>query len=676
MAVTPAYEFTVPAPYGASFVDGEKAISVATPLASATPRTTFRLARWFDFEGGPYTIKAVADDAAFLYASVDSLNQRSVFSTQLGQGVVQSTVYLPRGRRRLDIVLSNLSTAPSPCYVAFSLWRNGTLVYASDADGWVFDTATIPDSGVPAGGDPRLSLRVFSVLPNWANGLTERIEYLSEILPSEADVEQRRSPRRYPRRSIEAGFARHDIARARLDSFLTGAGRDEVLVPLWHEQYLLPASLGSTLTFPEDTLAMREFFAGDLVIAMNRDPAVYEILTVQSVNLTTDTITFAAAPTQPWAAGCRVIPLRVARILEPASMQALTDNAATAQIRFFLKEPLKWPLPSWGYCAPLFRFAVNRATPLTLTFDRPTHTIDSEVGQIEVTDVTFQSRVGTRLALVLRGRAQVHRFRQFIGMARGRTTRFWMPTLTQDLSPLDNFGANYFDVRNIGLTDYVRSVQNARSTIAIRFNNGRAAVYRRVTTVSESSGNERIFVAPNIPPISLSEVAGVSFVVPSRFDQDAFELQHPVDDSAVVQVGLVVRSTDDQGMPPLECVTTSKPYPIEDVNAMRTTAEFVTGRLRESQLVIEELRNTAEFIGGTLAILVEVYNAPGEPMQTTAEFISGLIEDNAAAYAVPGEPFSSEAQFITGTLESFQVGYDNPAELMQASAEFVQGTIT
>jgi hypothetical protein len=336
MAVTPAYGFTVPAPYGASFVNGEQALSVASPIGSAAARTTFRLARWFDFEGGTYTIKAVADDVAFWYASVDSLNPRAVFSTQVGQGVVQSTVYLPRGRRRLDVVLSNLTTAASPCYVAFSLWKDGILVYASAPSGWVFDTALIPDSALPEIGDPRLSLRVFSVLPNWATGITERIEFLSEVMPSEADEEQRRSTRRFPRRSLEAAFARHDLTRARLDAFLTGAGRDEVLVPLWHEQYVLPATLGATLTFPADSLAMREFFAGDLVIAMNKDAGDFEVLTVESVNLGTDTITFESAPTRTWTAGCRVIPLQVGQTLEAASMQSLTDNTATVQMRFFL----------------------------------------------------------------------------------------------------------------------------------------------------------------------------------------------------------------------------------------------------------------------------------------------------------------------------------------------------
>jgi hypothetical protein len=651
------------------------AISVASPISNAAPRTTFRLAKWFDFEGGPYTIKAVADDAAFFYASIEAGNARAAFSLQLGQGVVQGTVYLPRGRYRLDIALSNLTTTPSPCYAAFSLWRDGNLVYASDADGWVFDTSPIPDLSVPSAGDPRLALRVFSLLPNWANGVTERIEWLSEVMPSEADVEQRRSQRRFPRRSFEASFFRHDIARARLDAFLTGAGRDPVLVPLWHEQYRITTTLGLTLSFPQDSLAMREFFAGDLVIVMHKDPLNYEILRVQSVNLATDTITFAAAPTRTWGAGARIMPLRTGRMLEPASMQSLTDTAATAQIRLFLVEHLKWPAPSWGGCSALFRFDVNRATPLTLSFDRSTHTIDNEFGLIEVTDASFQTRGGTRLALILRGRRSVFRFRQFIAQARGRTTRFWMPTLSQDLTAAGNFSASYFDVKNIGFADYVRSAQDLRSTVAIKFNNGRGTVYRRITTVVEVAGNERVFVTPDIPPITLAEVERIEFMVPSRFDQDAFELQHPVDDSAVVQVGLVMRSSTVTGMPPLECVTTSKPYPVHVLEQMGSTAEFVIGTLKEPQRVLEEVRVAAEFVSGLLGAPFVAYAGAPEPMQIEAEFIGGTIDDFSASFSVPPEGFGTESEFVDGTLINLVLSYTGQHEMMQSSAEFIEGTL-
>ena len=676
MAVTPVYEFTVPAPHGASFVNGEKALSVATPINNTAPRTTYRLARWFDFEGGAYTIKAVADDAAFWYASVDSLNPRAVFSNQLGQGVVQSTVFLPRGRRRLDIVLTNLSTAASPCYAAFSLWKDGLLIYASTASGWVFDTELIPDSAIPNIADSRLSLRVFSVLPNWASGLTERIEWVSEVMPSEADVEQRRSTRRFPRRSLEASFARHDITRARLDAFLSGAGRDEVLVPLWHEQYVLPTTLGATLTFPADSLSMREFSAGDLVIAMNKDAADYELLTVESADLNTDTITFASAPIRTWVAGCRVIPLRVGQMLESVSMQSLTDNAATVQLRFFLKEHLTWPAPSWGGCSAIFRFPVNRASPLSLSFDRSTHTIDNDFGRVEVTDASFQTRIGTRFSLILRGRSNVFKFRQFIAQARGRTTRFWMPTLSRDLIAQDNFAPDYFDVKKVGLTDYVRSAQGARSTVAIKFNNGRATVYRRVLGVEYAGQSERVYVSPNMPPISLSEVDNIGFVVPSRFDQDGFELQHPVDDSAVVQVGLVTRSSTPEGMPPLECVTTSKLYPVDDLNEMRVTAQFMIGRLREAYSVNEAMRVTAEFMSGTLAAPFQFIQARGDAVQSVAQFVGGAINENNESHSVPAEGFGVEGQFLTGTLITLVVGYEGDEELIQSTAQFIEGTLT
>jgi hypothetical protein len=233
-------------------VNGEQALGVASPIGAAAGRTVFRLSRWFDFDGGVYTLKTVADDAANIYLSLPGRNCKLLAMLGLGQGVTFTQVFIPAGRHRLDVVLSNISADPSPCYIALSLFKGSSLIYASAAPGWVFDTVDIPDADVPVLSDRRLSLRVFSVLPNWQQGITERLEYLTEALGSEVDVEQRRTMRRYPRRSFEAQFARYGATRSRLQQFLTklddgvpGAKFDIVDVKVLEEVDFLAAFAGA-----------------------------------------------------------------------------------------------------------------------------------------------------------------------------------------------------------------------------------------------------------------------------------------------------------------------------------------------------------------------------------------------------------------------------------------------
>lgn len=552
MAVTPVYELTIPAPHDASFTNGEKSLSVG-PIGLGAGQTTYYLSKWFDFQGGVYTLKMVSDDATYWFASISKENGRPVYRGKAAQGVVTTFIYLPPGRHRLDIAIGNMSIGTSSCFVAFSLLQDNRLVYISTGSGWVFDTVPIADVDVPALGDYRLALPVMSFLPNWEGGITERLEWNTETLASESDREQRRSLRRYARRTFEAGFMRRDVRRARLFNFFLGAGSAEFLLPLWHEQFKIPATLGSTVQFPSASLAYREFAAGDLVLVSNGDPTDYEILSVLSVNTGTDVLTLNAAPTGTWPAGSRLFPLRVARALEVSQFDNLTDRVATVRVRFHLKEHEKWPAPSWGSASPLFTFKVNRGVSLNVGLDRTTDTIiDTEIGRVETYDIYERTRMSMRFGMTLRGRTKVHAFRQFIHMARGRAVRFWMPSLTLDLIGLGDFSGSYIDVRNVGLVEYLKRAQDNRTVIGFLFNNGNATIYRNVTTITETLSGERVFLQSALPStLDLDTIERVEFIIPARFDQDGFELTHLVDDSVAVQTSVVVRSSDTGDLPAL-----------------------------------------------------------------------------------------------------------------------------
>lgn len=553
MAVTPVYELTIPAPHDASFTDGEKALSVAATIGGATGQTTYYLSKWFDFRGGVYTFKVVSDDATQWAASVSKENGRTIYGGKAAQGVVTTLIYLPPGRHRVDVIIGNVASGASSCFVAFSLLQDNRLVYVSAGSGWVFDTVPIADVDVPALGDYRLALPVMSFLPNWEGGITERIEWNTETLASESDREQRRSLRRYARRTFEAGFMRRDLRRIRLFNFFLGAGSAEFLLPMWHEQFKIPATLGSTVQFPSASLAYREFAAGDLVLVSNGDPTDYEILSVLSVNTGTDVLTLTAAPTGTWPPGSRLFPLRVARALEVSQFDNLTDRVAKVQVRFHLKEHEKWPAPSWGSASPLFTFKVNRGVSLNVGLDRTTDTIiDTEIGRVETYDIYERTRMSMRFGMTLRGRTKVHAFRQFIHMARGRAVRFWMPSLTLDLIGLGDFSGSYIDVRNAGLVEYLKRAQDNRTVIGFLFNNGNATIYRNVTTITETLSGERVFLQSALPStLDLDTIERVEFIIPARFDQDGFELTHLVDDSVAVQTSVVVRSSDTGDLPSL-----------------------------------------------------------------------------------------------------------------------------
>ncbi len=575
MAVASVYELPVPTEFETFFLNNEKALSVHATLSGAPARSTYYVSKWMPFlEGGEYLIRCVAEDASLWLSTQEIDNSRSIYFTKRDAGPQESTIFLPRGRQRFDLVLANVSDiadAASRCFVAFSLWKTGKLIYSSAGSGWVFGTSVIAESDVPALGDWRLDLPVFSVLPNWASPVIERLSYSTEVILSEIGVEQRRALRVQPRRSFEAVFARHDAIRSRLQNFFVGVGKNQCLVPLWHDQYPLSAPLGSTLVFPINSVDKREFRSGGLCLVIGKNPAVYEVLTVNEVDYDSDTISFLNPPASVWGVGDRLIPLRVARVLDVPSLSNPTDRVGQVSIRFTIDDSEPFPfLPSWGYCSPLFRFALNRGTDITVGYERVTAFVkDEDVGPIDVYDPEQRDRITIRAGMQLRGRDSVVAFRQFIDMARGRAIRFWMPTFTADMQAVTAINGSVIEVRGAGFFDYLKSRQGFKAYLAIEYLDGRSTIYREIDSFEKVSDLvDRVNLKLDVTNSPVASIKRISFLLPVRFDHDAFELQHLVDDSAAVLTNFAVRSADTNEMEPIECEITSTIYPLEMIDGV------------------------------------------------------------------------------------------------------------
>lgn len=544
---TAAFEFAIPAPHNASFTNGEKGVGKTSAAVGE-----YRFTRQFYNErGAVYQIKLWCKQAATVLVGANAASLVPQLSAP-SNTVILTQIYLPAGNQRIDIHMSN-TAAGSNFGFAMLLFHPDRAVYASDNEGWVYNVgSTVFDNEVPAADEANTP--VFSFLPNWADGVLERVSYLTDIPTSETGSEQRRSLRRHPRREFDVSFMRHGVLRSRLNNFLLGIGRRVFWMPMWQEQFRLKTTLGVSVQFPEGSISMREFRVGDRVLATAGDPDDYEVLNVQSINYDTDTLTWSSPPIKSWVAGSRIIPMRRARIENASDHGSPTDRVGVGKIRFSLVDPDFCFGASWGLCSPVWTFKIDRSQEIQFSFDRISYTLDNDTGPVEISDPGNNPVVTMRSAVLLRGREQLVAMRRFIDVAEGRASRFWMPSLMHDVEPLTaTVQGTQIEAAAFGYADYIQGIPDQRSVLTIILDNGMPPIHRTVTSVQKVGTSEFISVSESIPPIPSNSIRRIQFMVPSRFDQDTFEFHHKVDEAAAVGMSVVTRSVDGSGMPAIDC---------------------------------------------------------------------------------------------------------------------------
>lgn len=390
-----------------------------------------------------------------------------------------------------------------------------------------------------------------------------------------------------------------------------------------------PAADPTKIEFPLGTLNEPELLPGTWAIMHDRDPAVFDLVKITEV---TDTVvTLAEPPVNNWNRGSKITPVRRARFDSLPQFNNRTDRAATTNVRFEILELSTYAPPEdWGFCAPVFTFKPDWSDGVTTTHERNVTTFESEMGVREYVDPGERDRVGTKVMLRLFGRDNVLALRKFISAARGKAVKFWAPSFTDDLEPLGNISGSYFDVVDIGFSAAFIKPQQSRIMLAFVFDDGRPTLYRRLTSVVRTLTGERFFVDVPLPLIKREDLARINFMLPSRFDQDGFELRHHVDGSAAVSASVVLMSVDAGDLPDINCFVTSKPYPVVNEEVMQASMGVTGMSMIELDPPKEEITAGITVSSITLRDPLVTYSAEPEGLSTgmsmsTMTLVNGLV---------------------------------------------------
>ena len=382
---------------------------------------------------------------------------------------------------------------------------------------------------------------VWPFVPDWADGVTENLDWLTDVLQSETAAEQRRALRVYPRRTLAAPMFAEGRERQLLDSILFGPGAQEWLLPIWPDiQQLGVSVLAGSAAIPCATQYL-DFTAGGKALLRGESAFQTELVDVESV--LEDGLVLSSPTSGDWMAGARLYPVRRAQLAETPQLTRLQDRLQQLEMRWLIMEPCAWPgvLPATLYRGrPVLADRPDESEDLTAQFQRLLLTLDNRLALPAVTDTAGRALYMVAWRWIDLGRERRAWLRSLLYGLRGRQQAVWVPTHADDLTLVAPVAANAasIDVRLCGYTQFVQA-RPGRRDIRIELWNG-TALHRRITGSSVVGlSTERLQLDAALgQAVTPGQVMRISYLCLCRLSGDSVEIRHETDSEGVATCSL------------------------------------------------------------------------------------------------------------------------------------------
>lgn len=378
---------------------------------------------------------------------------------------------------------------------------------------------------------------LLNVAPDWKNPMVEGLEWKTSVLRAYSGKEQRASLRNKARRSFEYDFTLFGLDAQKLDNALWGWQNRVFALPVWSDfcQLTNTAYAGSKLiSVKTDTVS---FQAGGLAVLMGDSPEVVEIDSITSTSIVLKNNLQAG-----WPARAVIYPLITGHLEKSVSMQRHSSQALTGKLQFLATPGDIDPYTPTASAVESYNgFEVITSQPnwsnaISWTSEFDFQTVDPQVGVLEYLESEKYPRVIRSYSWLLKSRAEVLAFRQFLARQRGQLKACWVPTWTSDFTVTrDHFASDssFTVVPNNYRT--LIAANPDRCTIMIRLRDG-TRMYRTIVGVSTDGTNDVITFSSQLGvDIPKSSIVDIHLMLLSRFATDKINLEWRTNSVAVVQ---------------------------------------------------------------------------------------------------------------------------------------------
>lgn len=420
------------------------------------------------------------------------------------------------------------------------------------------------------------NIPIWSFRPNWSDGVLESLEWLTEVMASPTNAEQRVALRLSPRRFFEITVNPWKEDRQYFSNMLNRFVGSLWYVPLWHDVELVTAEISAGSTEITMDTMYREFTGSDPLIFLGQSAREFEAIEVQSV--TVSSVKLKSPTTRAWPAGTRLYSGRKAFISQEnvSGLNYMSDQVVQGSVQFQVYQPnpnqgnpagwgylwgynwggsgpsgQPWYVQSgwgkaWGHnwggksflSYPTYRgYAVlsqrpNVASRLTSGFQARIQTNDNNVGLPDRRDTAGRNFSIQQYQWLLHRRKAHAEFRSLLYFLKGQLIPIWLPTFYDDFHPVSGIedGDSFIDVVNGGFV-MAGGVRPGHDTIMIERHLDLAPIFRRLVSATQlNATTERLFFyGPVTPAVPFEDIRRISFMELSRLGQDRIEITHHTD---------------------------------------------------------------------------------------------------------------------------------------------------
>jgi hypothetical protein len=397
--------------------------------------------------------------------------------------------------------------------------------------------------------DPRLhvtGLRILAwwVEPNWSSKFTERWEWLTNIMTSKNDKEQRVKLRGKPRRKFQFSSIIKNHTERRLIENLLFAWQSRVFgVPVWTDVEFLNTSLVAGAMYVPCNTATRDYVPGGLVALLQGFN--FEIATIDEV--LSDRVTLTSPLASDWSSDTKVAPMRTARMNASQTVVRRTDSVLTLNTNFALDtEDDTIPLVETS----MYRdYAVMEVRPnwreeIDTDYQRNIALLDFATGKVIADDLSGVPSMLHKYHWQAKNRAAIGALRAFLFARYGKLVPLWVPTFLKDFVVVGDIAptSSLLIVEN---TAYARNIYQTvqRRDVRIELYSGEI-IYRRIVTSTETGATEELILDSQVGLfIAADNIRSVSFMSLCRLEADSIEAVWET--TTVMEVSAAIRSIRD-----------------------------------------------------------------------------------------------------------------------------------